>query len=98
MLPRNMPHEREVPVMHVTDVPEIHKIHHVINRKHDINVFVRICVVIVVVGYCKIIGRDIRRYFTKSRITCRILHVKRRLRPEMNSCCRYQGQTALGCR
>jgi hypothetical protein len=42
MLICDVPHEGEVSVIHISDVSEFFELPHTLNRKHDVNVFVRI--------------------------------------------------------
>jgi hypothetical protein len=76
----DMPHKREMPVVDRADFTGLLERTQPIDRKNDVDIFVGIGMIIIVVRDDKISCRRITGDFSKRRIAGRVLHVKSGLR------------------
>ena len=72
----DVPHKGEVAVIHIIDIFPPLQILNPLDWKYNVDIFIRVCMVIVIMGNGKIIRGCVRRNLPESGITGRIRHVK----------------------
>lgn len=95
MLMCDVPHEGEMTMIHLSNVSGLLQLIDSIDRKDNIDIFIRGRVVIVVVGDGEVLARRAILDFPERRISCRIHHIKGLLRFQVHTGRGNQCQSAL---